>query len=61
MDTSIHSVVAAQMVQDRIATATVGRRTAEVRRARRRRPRTAGRALDLARAVVERTSVAALQ
>ena len=61
MDTSIHSVVAAQMVKDRIATATAGRRVAELRQARRSRARASFRALDLARATVERTRVISLQ
>jgi hypothetical protein len=61
MDNSIHSVVAAGLIQDRIATATAARRVSEIRRARRRRPQVAARALELARAAVERSSVAPLQ
>ena len=61
MDNSIHSAVAAGFVRDRIAAATAAGRVSEIRNSRRRRPQVAARALELARAAVERSSVASLQ
>jgi hypothetical protein len=61
MENSIHSVVAAGLVRDRIAAANGARRVSEVRKPRRRRPQLAARALELARAAVERSSPASLQ